>query len=65
MLVTDGGKQVEGLQVGFARVVEVTYTTPPQKVFEVLVRDPNPAGPGAVSWSCYRSERFASVYPMP
>ncbi|TDJ69085.1 MAG: hypothetical protein E2O39_12290 [Planctomycetota bacterium] len=65
VLITDGGKRVPGaVNLGFSRVVEVTHASPPEKVFEILVRDPNPLMPGAVSWTMYRSERLTSgVYP--
>ncbi|NOT29478.1 MAG: hypothetical protein HOP15_03410 [Planctomycetes bacterium] len=66
VLVTDGGRvtQPNGLP-GFhpnqgrkwARVFEVTHTTPAEVVFEVLLDDPN------CGWTVYRSERLASLYP--
>lgn len=66
VLVTDGGRVVQpnGLP-GFhpnqgrkwARVFEVTHTTPAEVVFEVLLDDPS------CGWTVYRSERLASLYP--
>jgi len=66
VLVTDGGRvtQPNGLP-GFhpnqgrkwARIVEVTHTTPAEVVFEVLLDEPNRG------WTVYRSERLASLYP--
>lgn len=66
VLVTDGGRVVQpnGLP-GFhpaqgrkwARVLEVTHTTPAEVVFEVLLDDPR------CGWTVYRSERLASLYP--
>jgi hypothetical protein len=66
VLVTDGGRvvQPDGLP-GFhpaqgrkwARVLEVTHTTPAEVVFEVLLDDPR------CGWTVYRSERLASLYP--
>jgi arylsulfate sulfotransferase len=66
VLVTDGGRvtRPDG-QPGFhpaqgkkwARVVEVTRTTPAEVVFEVVLDEP---GRG---WTVYRSERLASLYP--
>jgi len=66
VLVTDGGRvrRPDGLP-GFhpaqgrkwARVFEVTHTTPAEVVFEVLLDDPH------CGWTVYRSERMASLYP--
>ena len=66
VLVTDGGRVVQpnGLP-GFhpaqgrkwARVLEVTHTTPAEVVFEVLLDDPR------CGWTVYRSERLATLYP--
>jgi hypothetical protein len=44
----------------WARVVEVTHQTPPQKVFELIVGDPSrPSPPG---WTVYRATRMPSLY---
>lgn len=66
VLVTDGGRvtRPNGL-AGFhpnqgrkwARVFEVTHTTPAEVVFEVLLDEPHRG------WTVYRSERLASLYP--
>jgi hypothetical protein len=44
-----------------ARVVEVTHTTPPVKVREVIVGDPAPTSTSG--WHVYRSMRLPSLYP--
>ncbi len=69
VLVTDGGRVTDSegrptndLQTGlrWARIVEVTHTTPPEKVFELIIRDEsNPE----VGWIVYRAERLPSLYP--
>lgn len=66
VLVTDGGRvrQPDG-RPGvhpnqgrkWARVLEVTRTTPAEVVFEVVIDDPRQG------WTVYRSERLASLYP--
>ena len=66
VLITDGGRvrQPDG-KPGFhpaqgrkwARILEVTHTTPSDVVFEVVIDDP------AQGWTVYRSERLASLYP--
>jgi hypothetical protein len=66
VLVTDGGRvtRPDG-RPGFhpaqgrkwARVLEVTHTTPAEVVFEVLLDEPDRG------WTVYRSERLASLYP--
>ena len=38
-------------------LVEVTHTTPAEKVWEVVIDDPE------LGWAVYRSERVASLYP--
>ncbi len=66
VLVTDGGRVIQkNGQPGFhpaqgrkwARVLEVTHTTPADVVFEVVIDDPR------FGWTVYRSERLASLYP--
>jgi arylsulfate sulfotransferase len=61
ILVTDGFKAADATNSGFwARIFEVTHTTPASKVFEVLIRQ----RPGTnLSWIVYRAERLASLYP--
>jgi len=69
VLITDGGRisdemgrQSEQIVVGhhWARIVEVTHSENPEKVFEITVysqeRDKS------IGWSVYRSERLASLY---
>jgi hypothetical protein len=65
VLVTDGGRvrDKEGRltdDVGkghhAARIAEVTYTDPPQKVFEILVDSGDKNDP--IGWAVYRSERL-------
>jgi len=56
------GRQSEQIVVGhhWARIVEVTHSENPEKVFEITVdsqeRDKS------IRWSVYRSERLASLY---
>ena len=69
ILVTDGGRvtdeqgrPTDDLSSGlrWARIVEVTHTTPAEKIFELIVRDEaNPE----VGWIVYRAERLPSLYP--
>lgn len=66
VLVTDGGRVVQpDGRPGFhpaqgrkwARIVEVTRTTPADVVFEVVIDDPT------CGWTVYRSERLEDLYP--
>ncbi len=62
VLITDGARVSPGPPATqWARIVEVTHTPLPEKVFELIVRD----APGAAvsGWSLYRSERLPSLYP--
>ena len=69
VLVTDGGRVTDeqgrptddlsgGLR--WARIVEVTHTTPAEKVFELIIRDEEHP---EVGWIVYRAERLQSLYP--
>lgn len=67
VLVTDGGRvrRSDGTDADqpfggkhWARIVEVTHTTPPEKVFELIIEDEELTG-----WAIYRSERMPSLYP--
>lgn len=69
VLVTDGGRvrDKEGnpsddIQGGrhWARIVEVTHTTPPEKVYELIIDNPDKESP--IGWAVYRSERLPSLY---
>ena len=44
--------------VSWARIVEVTHTTPAEIVFDLVIRE----GP-EVGWRVYRAERLPSLYP--
>ena len=44
--------------VAWARIVEVTHTTPAEIVFDLVIRE----GP-EVGWRVYRAERLPSLYP--
>ena len=44
--------------IGWARIVEVTHTTPAEIVFDLVIKE----GP-EVGWRVYRAERLASLYP--
>lgn len=70
VLITDGARRTDAVgnpsdsNVGtsrWARIVEVTRTTPGRKVFELIVG--NPAQPLNAGWSVYRSRRLRSLYP--
>ncbi len=73
VLVTDGSRitDVEGKPAQsvpgasrWARIVEVTRTTPARKVFELIVGDESQTG--RFGWAVYRSRRIASLYaPSP
>jgi len=71
VLITDGGRVVDGdgtpsdLPAAegnhtWARLVEVTHTTPAVKVWEVQIGNPDP---DSESWTVYRSERLPGLYP--
>ncbi len=65
VLVTDGARitDAQGMATDAsdgrrsARIVEVTHTTPPQKVFELVIEDDAPNG-----WHVYRAARLPSLY---
>ena len=44
--------------INWARLVEVTHTTPAEIVFDLVIRE----GP-EVGWRVYRAERLPSLYP--
>ncbi len=46
----------------FARIIEVTRTTPSIKVSDLTVGDDDPAVP--LQWEVYRSEHFPDIYPF-
>ena len=69
VLVTDGGRvrdkdgNVSSDIFGgrhWARIVEVTHTNPPEKVFELVVDSADKDDP--IGWAVYRSERLNSLY---
>ena len=70
VLVTDGGRvrdkdgnassDIPGGR-HWARIVEVTHTSPPEKVFELVVDSGDEEDP--IGWAVYRSERLAGLYP--
>ncbi len=59
ILVTDGFKIFPTPMRRSARLVEVTRTTPPVKVFEALYDDPT----GTMSCIIYRAEKLPDLYP--
>ena len=62
VLITDGSRVTEGPTPSrWARILEVTHTTPAEKVFELIIKD-RPGGPPS-GWRVYRSERLRSLYP--
>jgi arylsulfate sulfotransferase len=52
----DGGQGMPGQGHHWVSLVEVTHTTPAEKVWEVVIDHP------AVSWSAFRTERIPSLY---
>ena len=42
----------------WARIFELTHTTPAEMVFEVIIDDAPPAG-----WRVYRAQRIPGLYP--
>ena len=69
VLVTDGGRttDAEGRPTGdfvndqaWARIVEVTHTTPAERVFEIIIGYESKDSAG---WYVNRSERLPSLYP--
>lgn len=46
-----------------ARIVEVTHTTPPRLVREIVLGDDNPDGPA--STIVYRAAHITTLYPSP
>jgi arylsulfate sulfotransferase len=62
VLITDGSRLTPNVPASrWARIVEVTHTTPAQKVFELIVQDaPDSDFSG---WRVYRSERLPNLYP--
>lgn len=69
VLVADGGRisDLDGLasdDIGgghaWGRVVEVTHTSPPEKVFEIVIDDRSPRDPAG--WVIYRAQHFPTLY---
>jgi len=50
-----------GNSKGAVRLIEVTHTSPAEKVFELSIVDPSPDID--FGWQTYRSERLPSLYP--
>ena len=70
ILITDGARDLDANgnnsesdsgTTQWARIVEVTYTQPAQKVFELVIG--NPSRLATLGWLVYRSERLPSLYP--
>lgn len=70
VLITHGGvaKDAEGVPtdniataITTPRIIEVTHTTPAEKVFDLSIEDDNPENMNG--WTVYRSERLPSLYP--
>jgi hypothetical protein len=59
VLVTNGAIFEIGVPVNHVQILELTHTRPPVKVFEFRIRDPN----DAASWTVYRADHVASLYP--
>ena len=70
ILFTDGakstdefGKPTDANARRWARVVEVTNTTPAEKVFELVIGDPSQ--PSNIVWTVYRGSHLDSFYSRP
>jgi arylsulfate sulfotransferase len=62
VLITDGARFSAEMPLRrWARIVEVTHESPPEKVFELTIQDP--PGPGARDWFVYRAIHLPSLYP--
>ncbi|HYR87137.1 MAG TPA: aryl-sulfate sulfotransferase [Terriglobia bacterium] len=70
ILITDGARDLDANgnnsesdsgTTQWARIVEVTYTQPAEKVLELVIGDPSRLA--IVGWLVYRSERLPSLYP--
>ena len=61
ILVTDGFHSDPNPPNIWARVIEVTHTSPAKKVFELNVHVPGREG--STGWYIYRAERLRSLYP--
>ena len=65
VLITDGARfrdierdgSIDPRAHNWVRIVEVTHTTPAEKVFELVIDDDES------SWTAYRAERLPSLYP--
>lgn len=53
------GKPTANFAAGrhWVTIMEVTHTSPPEKVWEIVIDDK------AGGWASYRSERMPSLYP--
>ncbi len=66
VLITDGARTTkikdatsgETVTHNWVRIVEVTHTTPSDKVFELIIDDESPHG-----WRVYRADRLPGLYP--
>jgi arylsulfate sulfotransferase len=58
VLISDGARQAGNRR--WARIVEVTHSKPAEKVFELIVGEPEASG--APGWTVYRATRVASFY---
>jgi arylsulfate sulfotransferase len=62
VLITDGFRVTPGQPADrWGRIIEVTHTKTPQRVFELIVRDR--FQPPLNGWRIYRSERLPTLYP--
>jgi hypothetical protein len=62
VLITDGFRFTDGIPDSrWARILEVTHTTPARRVFELIVRDA--PGSNYAGWRIYRAQRLSSLYP--
>jgi len=69
ILIRDGGRATspnisvqDRNNTKWVRVVEVTGTNPPEKVFELIIRDEIPQ-PDGIGYSSNRVEKLDSLYP--
>jgi len=69
ILISDGGRVTnpklsvqDRNNTKWVRVVEVTGTNPPEKAFELIIRDEIPQ-PDGIGYSSNRVEKLDSLYP--
>lgn len=62
VLITDGARQVPGMNKTYSRLVEVKQDLPGTVVWEVIVNDPSQPVTNPYNWNMYRSARYSGFY---